>query len=290
MPSIEFLKHLNRKLKTGNLRSIHLNALPGHYATRLDLNKLNIIHNQLADSFLQTLLQKPNFKFTISFDKINLNDLDEDTQNELNFVARKLNGIYYQNNDNFLEHGIKTFGFGYPILIKRNKQDPGKIIKAPLIIWHLDIEKSTRKTNEWEIIRDEDSPVTLNEVLISHIEQDEEITIQTLSSEYLEDGIIDNNEIIHICNEILEQLNVTDNKFCDIQISSCPNREKVENITGNIPWISWAGIFGLYRAQKESIITELEKLIEDYESFEFENLKVETYQTSTITGVETDPS
>ncbi len=290
MPTIEFLKHLNRKLKTGNLRSIHLNALPGRYATRLDLHKLNVIKGQLAADFLKTLLQEPSFKFTISFDRINLNEIDEDTQNELNFVAKKLNSIYYQNNDNYLEHGIKTFLFGYPIIIKRNKQDPSKIIKAPLIIWHLDIVKSTRKTNEWKIIRDEDSPVTLNEVLISHIEQDEEITIQELSSEYLEDGIIDNEEIIQICNEVLEQLNVTDNKNLSVQISSCPNREKVENITGNIPWISWAGIFGLYRAQKESIITELDKLIENYESFELENLKVETYQTSTITGVETDPS
>ncbi len=290
MPSIEFLKHLSRKLKTGNLRSIHLNALPGRYATRLDLIKFNIIKYQLAESFLNVLLQKPNFKFTISFDQINLNEIDEDIQNQLNIIAKKLNGIYYQNNDNFLEHGIKTFGFGYPILIKRNKQDPSKIIKAPLIIWHLDIEKSTRKTNKWEIIRDGDSPVTLNEVLISHIEQDEGIKIRKLSSRYLEDGVIDRDKIIQICNEVFEQLNVRNNKDFDIRITACPNREKIENITGSIPWISWTGILGLYRTQKESIITDLDRLIDEFERFKFENFQVETFQTSTITGVETDPS
>jgi len=291
MPTIDFLKHLNRKLKTGNLRSIHLNALPGRYATRLDFKKLDIINNTLASDFLELLLDKPNFKFTISFDKINLNNLDEDEQDELNFIVKKLNGINYQNNDNFLEHGIKTFGFGFPILIKRDKKDPSKIIKAPLIIWHLDIEKSSRKTNEWKIIKDEDYPITLNEVLISHIEQDEDITIRKLTSEYLEDGIIDRNEVIQISKEVFNQLNVLEgNEDFNTHITSCPNREKIENITGNIPWICWSGIFGLFRAQKESIITDIDKLIEDYDSFEFEKLKVETYQTSTIASVETDPS
>jgi hypothetical protein len=152
MPSLDFFKYLNRKLKTGNLRSIHLNALPGRYATRLDLSKLNVIQEGLAEDFLNQLLDNPNFKFTVSLNNINLNEIDEDQQDELNFVAKKLNGIYYQNNDNFLEHGIKTFGFGYPLLIKRSKQDPSKIIKAPLLIWHLDIKKSPQKRNVWEII------------------------------------------------------------------------------------------------------------------------------------------
>jgi len=40
MPSKDFLKNLNKKFKTGNLRSIHLNVLPGRYATHLDLFKL----------------------------------------------------------------------------------------------------------------------------------------------------------------------------------------------------------------------------------------------------------
>ncbi len=291
MPPIEFLKHLNRKLKTGNLRSIHLNSLPGRYATRLDLSKLDILSEHLSNSFLKTLLHEPKFEFTISFDRINLNEIDDNEQNELNFIAKKLNGMYYQNTDNYLEHGIKTFGFGYPILIKRNKQDPSKLIKAPLIIWNLDIEKSFRKTNEWIISRSDDYSISINEVLISHMEQDEKITIKKLSSEYLEDGIIDQSEIVEICSDVLDQLNSNTKKpDLDNHISSCPSREKCENITGNIPWISWSGVFGLYRAQKESIITELDKLIDKFDSLKFEKLEIESYQTSSITGVETDPS
>jgi superfamily I DNA and/or RNA helicase/transcription elongation GreA/GreB family factor len=291
MPSIKFLQYLNQKLKTGNLRSIHLNSLPGRYATRLDLSKLNSIQDQLAEEFLSTLLQKSNFKFNISFNNINLNEITEEQQDELNFIAKKLNGTYYQNNDHLLEHGVKTFGFGYPLLIKRSKQDPNKIIKAPLLIWHLDIKKSPQKRNVWEISKSEDSPVNLNEVLISYIKQDERITIKELPREFLEDDIIDENEIIQICNRVLEQLNVSNENNFKVHIAPCPDRKKIENITGNIPWISWTGIFGLYKAQKESIIKEMEELIDDYDLFEFENLKAEPFQESTITSVEeTDPS
>ncbi len=127
MPPIEFLINLNKKLKTGNMRSIHLNALPGRYATRLDFEKLNLVKNNLAEEFINTIFQKSKFSFKISFDNINLNDLIDDEQNELNFITKKLNGMFYQNNDNYLEHGIKTFGFGYPLLFKRNRADNNKI-------------------------------------------------------------------------------------------------------------------------------------------------------------------
>lgn len=289
MASIKFLEHLNQKLKVGNRGSIHLNVLPGRFATRLDLGKLDRIEKTLPSDFLETLLEKSKFRFPIRFDNVNLNSLNENDQNELSFIAKKLNGIHYQNNDNYLEHGIKTFGFGYPILIKRDKKDPKKIIKAPLIIWHLDIEKSMRKTNEWIIVRDSDYSIALNEVLISHIEQDENIKLKKLPSEYFENGVLDKHQILQVCDNVLDLFNLREEDLTS-DIAQCPNRDKVENITGNIPWISWSGIFGLFRAQKESIISDIDKLIENYDSLKFEKLKVETYQTSTIASVPTDPS
>ena len=69
----------------------------------------------------------------------------------------------------FLEFGIKNFGFGFPLLIKRDKTDPTKIIKAPLFIWNLDIERSYQNKNTWFIKRDEDYSIKLNELLISHL-------------------------------------------------------------------------------------------------------------------------
>ena len=80
--SIEFLKYLEQKLKTGNRSSIHLNVLPRNYATRLDLSGLNILQKnksgktiladpndnteELTTEFLYLLHNKASFKFNIS--------------------------------------------------------------------------------------------------------------------------------------------------------------------------------------------------------------------------------
>jgi len=98
MPSLDFLEVLSKKLKTGNKRSIHLNALPSRYATRLDITNLNVLNqnnqNQLnlldnnkessfAEYFLEELLTKSNFNFPISFDNIDINSEDEDENQHL---------------------------------------------------------------------------------------------------------------------------------------------------------------------------------------------------------------
>jgi len=49
--NLEFLKRLKQKLQIGNTRSIHLNAIPGRLATRLDAYDLNNVQDNLADSY-----------------------------------------------------------------------------------------------------------------------------------------------------------------------------------------------------------------------------------------------
>jgi superfamily I DNA and/or RNA helicase/transcription elongation GreA/GreB family factor len=286
----KFLKHLNRKLKTGNLRSIHLNALPGRYVTRLDLSTFNFVKENLANRFIENLLSNSSFSFKLSYDTINLNLLEEEHIHELNFIAKKLNGMYYQNFDNYLEHGIMTFGFGFPLIIKRSKNDPMRIIKAPLIIWNLDIEKSKHKTNEWVIRKDEDNRIALNEVLISYLEQDERVALERIPKGMLEDSVIDFDEVNEICEVVLNQLGHHETLSHVYNIKPCPSLDQVRNLATNIPWINHSGIFGLYKAQKESIISEIDKLIEDCDKYKFEDLKNESYQTSTLSGVKTDPS
>lgn len=58
MTDLTFLKALRDKLKGGNIRSIHLNALPGRYASRLDIGTLNYIQPNLSDKFLELLFTK----------------------------------------------------------------------------------------------------------------------------------------------------------------------------------------------------------------------------------------
>ncbi|GBU24564.1 hypothetical protein R83H12_01198 [Fibrobacteria bacterium R8-3-H12] len=294
--NLKFLETLRDKLKSGNLRTIHLNALPGRYVTRLDLSNLNYVKPNFAKEFLTQLLTKPNFEFKISFDDVNLNSINPEEQKKLGLLAKRLNSITIENEDNFKEHGIKTFSFGYPLLIKPCKNEPEKIIKAPLFIWPLEIIKATNKVNTWSINRNKEIHLpSLNEVLISFIKTDENIVIKQINEELLEDDIIDKKELIEECERVLKSFNINvsieelGKKFNEPLID-IPEAKKLENITNQNGWIYFGGVFGLFRTQKESIITDIDKLIDKYNTFDWDDLKIEKFSGTPYSAIETDPS
>ena len=310
MTDLIFLKALKEKLKGGNTKSIHLNVLPGRFATRLDLGNLNYIKPNLAESFLELILGTANFEFKISYDGIELNTLQVEEQKKLGLLSKRLNSLNIENDDNYKEHGIKTFGFGYPILIKPSKQDPRKLIKAPLFIWQLELVKATNKVNTWSILRnkvrnengkivdEEIHSVGLNEVLLSFLKTDENIIIPQINEELLEDAIINKKELIYECFKVLKALNANTSEGLKASLSSklseaitnIPEAATLESSTNNHPWIHFGGVFGLFRTQKESIITDLDRIIENFEKFDFENLTIEEYRGTPHSAVETDPS
>ncbi|MFA6896870.1 MAG: AAA domain-containing protein [Patescibacteria group bacterium] len=284
-----FVKRLLDKLKVGNARSIHLNVIPGRSAIRLDLCQLMSVDQKMPFDFIETILNNESFSFSISYDKIDLGKIDEEEKKRLALISKRLNAIVIENEDNFLEFGLKNFGFGYPILIKRDRNDPTKIIKAPLFIWQLDIQRSYQNKNTWTIKKEEDSPIKINELLVSHLSKDESVQIEKISEKILEDGILDQNELIALSKNILSQLNSQVDNL-EIKIEKCPDAKQVEAIANSKPWIQWSGVFGLYRSQNETIIHSTEELLERFEEFESEKLVLEKFQTSTISAVETDPS
>ncbi len=310
MSSKIFLQSLQSKLKGGNARSIHLNALPGRLATRLDVKQLDSIENNLSDCFLTTLLTKSSFEFKISFDKIDLNEVSGDAQKKLGVVAKRLNSIIIENEDYYKEHGTKTLGFGFPLLIKRSSKDPTKIIKAPLFIWPLEAIKSKTKVNEWFFLRNKTiqpngkltdvdiHSVSINEVLLSFIKGEDNITLPNLSSESLEDALIDKSELIDACAGVLEALNSgsktdylnTLTKNFASSVNALPDAGQIDTIANNTAYIHFGGVFGLFRAQKESIITDISKLLERFGEFEFDDISIENLSTTPFSAVNTDPS
>ena len=196
-----------------------------------------------------------------------------------------MNSLNIENEDNYKEHGIKTFGFGFPILIKPSRQDPKKIIKAPLFIWQLEIIKATNKVNTWSILRnknrnengkicdEEVHSVGLNEVLLSFLKNDENILVPQINEELLEDAVIDQKELIDECYKVLKALNANaattiketlQAKFNE-PITNIPEAGSLESIAGNIPWIHFGGVFGLFTTLKESIITDIDKIIDKFD-------------------------
>ncbi len=310
MIDINFIQALRDKLKGGTTKSIHLNALPGRFATRLDLGNLNYINPEYANEFLKVLFTKACFEFKISFDSINLSEISAEEQKRLSVLSKRFNSLNYENDDNYKEHGIKTFSFGYPLLIKPSKQDPRKLIKAPLFIWQLEIVKATNKVNTWSILRnkvrnangrmvdEEIHSVGLNEVLLSYLKTDESILIPQINEELLEDAVIDKQELIEECYKVLKALNPNTNEAQKSEllnklnepVKNIPEAATIDSASSNMPWIYFGGVFGLFRAQKESIIGDIDKIIENYDEFQFDKLIIEQFPGTAHSAVQTDPS
>jgi len=310
MSSKFFLQKLQDKLKGGNARSIHLNALPGRLATRMDVKQLDLIEAGLSGRFLDILLSKPNVEFTVTFDNVDLNKYTIEEQKRLGVIAKRLNSIIIENEDYYKEHGVKTLGFGYPILVRRSSKDPSKIIKAPLFIWPLDALKSKVKVNEWSFLRNKvvhsskglvDSDihsVEINEVLLSFIKGEDNITLPGFDGDVLDDMLIDKDELLLSCANVLsalnpgtlqEHLDILKHKF-EQPIVPLPDAAEIDAIANNKAYIHFGGVFGLFRAQKESIINDITKLLDRFDEFEFDNLKVENVSDTPFSAVSTDPT
>jgi hypothetical protein len=292
---IEFLKRLRQKLQIGNTRSIHLNAVPGRYATRLDLTDLNFIQPKLAEKFIEDLVTKESFNFKVKINSSEtlqtpVTDTDE-RQKKISLVSKRLTSISFENDDNFLEHGIKTFGFGYPIISYKPAADPSKIIYAPLIIWKLDL---SRNKNEWVISREEDFGIQANEVLLNYLEQDlNSKGLSRISEEDLQDNLIQKNEIVSICNKLLKEINSASGEYTiNGLLEPTLTKETIKDkfSSGGNPFVSNSGIFGLFRAQKEGIIKDVKELINRSDEFLFDKLITEKYQTNNYSAINTDPT
>ncbi|MYE38474.1 MAG: hypothetical protein F4X82_03075, partial [Candidatus Spechtbacteria bacterium SB0662_bin_43] len=294
----DFIKSLLKKLKTGNRRDIYLNAIPGSRKSRLDLKKLDSIKNGKSIEFLKTLFSKETFQYVIDFNEVNSVGLNDDQikiqEDNLLFISRKLDNISIDNEEWFLESGIKNFGFGYPMIVRRDDADPKKVIVAPLLIWRLDIEKSNRKHSRWIITRTGNHSVRVNESLISHIENDSKVSIDSLSEDVLDDGIIDNQEIKDICDKVLSQIN-RNNKKQDISIFSikeCRKKEDIERLQGDEASVQQIGVFGIYTTRKESIIKCTDDILKQLLEFQtkIDDFVFERFQTFKTSAIPTDPS
>lgn len=315
-----FLKKLKQKLQIGNTRSIHLNSYPGRLAARLDLFELHNIRQNLPEDFLKKLLNNSSFEFNFRIEQQqfhfpkNIPATDNSNQGEpapehkdpaINTIStekrdiaakqimlsKRLSSMYYENEDNYLEHGIKTFGFGYPTLVYQSRNDPGKILSAPVFIWMLGL---TRDKNEWIVSREEEQGISINDVLLNFLEQDLDSTgFSKLNDEFLSDSIIDETEFDEIISKLLSQISSSAMKIAS-EHRVVPMLDKAARIdyvkTAGSPSVAFSGIFGLFKTPKEPLIRDMKYLIENQDSFQFDRLNVDKYQEFKYSAVETDPA
>jgi superfamily I DNA and/or RNA helicase/transcription elongation GreA/GreB family factor/very-short-patch-repair endonuclease len=294
----KLLDELQRRLKIGNRRGVHLNAIPANSRYKFDLSRLSHIDKNLPDNFIKSLLSEQPLKFRISWkDNVpDLNTLFEEDQTQLVRITKSFENLINQTEAIESEKGINTFGFGFPILIRRDQSD-NKLTVAPILIWSLRIKRTT-EFNTWEINRNEDDPIYLNEVLINHLQSDSKIEIEQIPSEMLDDGLITKDELIEICVKLIKEINTSvPSDIKDVFIKKLDNvisigdNNHYEKLTINSTnaLIDFGGLFSIFEVQKQNIINDYGNLM-DLEglSIDLDDLENHTFQP--ISSVETDPS
>ena len=294
----KLLTELQNRLKVGNRRGVHLNAIPGRSRYKFDLARLSHIDKKLPNNFIDSLLTKQPLKFKISWkDNVpDLNSLFEEDQTQLVKITKSFENLINQTEAIESEKGINTFGFGFPILIRRDQTD-SKLTVATVLIWSLRIKRA-KEFNTWVVLRNEDDPIYINEVLINHLQSDSKIEIDQLSSELLDDGLIDKEELLDICINLIEATNSTTpddlretfaTKLDDIK----PIRDKKQYeqlpLNSSNSFIDFGGLFSIFEVQKQNIIHDYGKLLEiEGASIDLENMDKHYFQP--ISSIETDPS
>lgn len=292
------LTELQRRLKIGNRRGVHLNAIPANSRYKFDLKRLSYIDKNLPDNFITKLLTELPLKFRISWkDNVpDLNSLFVDDQTQLVKITKAFENLINQTEVIESEKGINTFGFGFPILARRDKAD-NKLTVAPILIWSLRI-KRTKEFNTWEILRNEDDPIYINEVLINNLQSDASIEIEQIPSEMLDDGLIDKNKLIEICTNLISAINTTSpddleetlRKKLD-KISYIGDKAYYDKITLNSSnsFIDFGGLFSIFEVQKQNIIDDYSNLLK-LEDINIDLEVMEGHSFQPISSVETDPS
>ncbi len=283
----KFIDYLSHKLKIAELETIHFDAIPSPNNINLDLTALDWQkegeeEEKTSYNFLfGQLLDKSKFQFKIDFSKGKGDDLEP--------LKEQLNALCNQNEDIFLEQGIRTFGLGYPLLVQRSKTDPSRLIKAPLIIWSLDIKRSDSVSNQWIITKNSNTPVHLNEILFSYLNQEEEIRLEENLLHFLDNNLLGKDDLLKIIESVWTQLG-TNFSSQNARLETCPLVEDLEQSATEKPQIYWAAILGIYKKQKESIVKDIEQLKANFESFNFDNYAPKMLPQSQNTSVYTDPS
>jgi hypothetical protein len=251
----KLLNELQNRLKVGNRRGVHLNAIPARSRYKFDLNRLSHIDKKLPKDFIEALLSEESLNFKISW-KNNVPDLNSlfvEEQTQLVKITKSFENLINQTEAIESEKGINTFGFGFPLLVRRDQVD-NKLTVAPILIWSLRI-KRTKEFNTWKILRNTEDRIYFNEVLINHLQSDSKVEIAPISSEMLDDGLIDKEELLTICVNLIKSINsITSENLHEIlsqkieEPKAISTKKHFENLPLNSTnsFIEFGGVFSIY--------------------------------------------
>jgi very-short-patch-repair endonuclease len=266
-----FLNILKKKLSYGSTRSVLLNCVPGRLISRIALSDFNIATPDAANAFLQKLLTEKSFEFTlpIPFQEIieTMSEAEKDAcikaNGEKTKLEKRLASLQYDQDDFEKEYGVKTFGIGFPLIIRRNPNDLTKLICAPLFIWPLQIKKSYTRNREWVLVRDPEQGIRVNEALRAYLKTEQHLELPLPDDAVLDDSLLTTEELdafLLRLKAIWSDIQMPPNGWVPTQLPAQLDPQK-ESATQ--PRIVSEGVFALYKNLKQSLIQDIELLISD---------------------------
>lgn len=294
-PSIDLLKSLESKLKTANIRSPYLRATIGRSRNRIDLKSLELLNDDRDN--IQTFWgqivnaeQHGSVDLTLRISSKSAAEKKAEERFKKDVLITRLKNIHFDQEEDFLEHGTRSFGFGYPMLAIRSKQDKKRTILAPLFIWSLDIAPLPNNHNAYRISRNEDHPIQLNPQLSAFLAQDRGIALEQIPEEYFDDSCLSEAEITTLTAQFCEILGAKEvnpeEGFVGIQ-----ELDYYEKMAEQQPLIFRAGIFSLFKSNRESIAADYEKMIRGDDDLLFDTPDIyRPYQQDYFSAVQLDPS
>lgn len=294
----KLIYELQKRLKVGNRRGVHLDGVPGSSRYKFDLHRLSHIDRNLPADFISALLAESSLKFRVSWKNNvpDLNSLFEDDQAQLVRINKSFENLINQTDAIESEKGINTFAFGFPLMVRRDQAD-NKLTVAPVFIWSLRV-KRTREFNTWEIIRTEEDPIYVNEVLINHLASDAHVEIPHIPTEMLEDGFLERKDFLSICRDIISAVNTSTNpELASELLTKLKNPVSIKDkkyyeglpITSNNAFLEFGGLFSIFEIQKQNIIEDYDVLLAN-EEIHLDQSEITSGKFQSISSVETDPS
>lgn len=294
-PSIDLLKSLESKLKTANIRSPYLRATIGRSRNRIDFSNINLLSEDatLTETFWQQLTDtekqgQVDITLRISSQSAAKKNAEERFQKDV--LMTRLKNIHFDQEEDFIEHGTRSFGLGYPLLAIKSKQDKKRTVLAPLFIWSLDIAPLPNNHNAYRISRNEDHPIQLNPQLEAFLSQDQNINLEQIPEAYFDDACLSQEELKTLIQNIC---NILGAKEVNPEEGFVPIRELdyYDRMADEQALIFHAGIFSLFKSNRESIAADYEKMIRGEDDLIFDSPEIyRPYQEDYFSSVPLDPS
>lgn len=294
-PSLDLLHSLEAKLKAANIRSPYLRATIGRSRNRIDLQQLDLLSSfdSRSKEFIAQLTngeQSGEVAITLRIDADNVTDKNEEERVQMDTLMKRLKNIHFDQEEDFLEHGTRSFGFGYPMLAITSKKDKNRVILAPLFIWSLDIYPLPNNHHAYSINRSAEHPIYRNPQLATFLSNEYGLSLDKIPEDFFDDGCLTLKEIDNLTEEICK---LTGAKIVapEEHAAKIQALDYYGKMLDNAPLIFKSGIFTLFKSNKESIIADYDQMINGLDDMLFDSPELyHPYQEDYFASTPLDPS